>query len=60
MAEHLLGPLGVGGIPADISGAIAAYLPARSQAEGRLHVRVSRDIEDEVVPRLREAGLAVP
>jgi hypothetical protein len=52
MAEHLLDPMGVPGIPGSIDEAVASYRRARNELESRLGVHVSRRLEREVLPAL--------
>jgi hypothetical protein len=57
MFDHLLGPLGVTRPPAAIGDAVRAYLAARDAREGELGVRVGRELQEAVLPRLRAAGV---
>jgi hypothetical protein len=59
MQEHLLGPLGVEGVPATVPAAVAAYAAARAKAEKRLAVRVAREVECEVRERLDQVGYRI-
>jgi hypothetical protein len=56
MHRHLLGPLGVDAPPRSIEEAVAAYLPARDAAAARLGIRLSRSVEREVLPVLRDGA----
>jgi hypothetical protein len=56
MHRHLLGPLGVDAPPRSIEDAVAAYLPARGAAAARLGIRLSRSVEREVLPVLRDGA----
>lgn len=56
MQEHLLGPLGVERVPDSVQKATVVYRTARAQAERRLNTYAPRELEDEVVRLLREAG----
>jgi hypothetical protein len=53
MAAHLLGPMGVGGIPESLEAAVTSYRRARDELEPRLGVHVSRRLEREVLLALR-------
>ena len=57
--EHLLAPLGVEGVPARITDAVAVYTAARADAEQRLDTRVPRVVEDEVRRLLAAGGYAM-
>ena len=57
MFEHLLGPLGVAQPPATIDEAVHSYLAARDAREAELGVTVGRELQEAVLPRLRDAGL---
>ena len=59
MHTHLLGPLGVAGIPASIEQAISEYASALHGAEGQLRVTVPGEIERQVRERLAAHGYAV-
>jgi predicted nucleotidyltransferase len=48
MFHHLLGPLGVGAVPATLEEAAGGYLVARDRAERRFGVRVPRRLGVEV------------
>ena len=50
--EHLLAPLGIRHVPGSIAEAVAAYRTGRAEAERRLGVEVSLELEHEVVPAL--------
>jgi hypothetical protein len=50
MHDHLLGPMGVGRAPVSIPAAVAAYRGARDRLEARFGVRVSRRLEEAVLP----------
>jgi hypothetical protein len=52
MAGHLLGPVGVQGIPESVEAAVASYRRARNELESRLGVHVSRRLEREVLPAM--------
>jgi hypothetical protein len=53
LTRHLLAPLGSRVIPASISEAAACYRVARDRAERDFAVRVPRELEKAVMPRLR-------
>ena len=57
MSWHLLGPMGVDRVPGSIDEATNDYLAARERLELSLQVRVSRRVELEVLPVLRNRGL---
>jgi len=57
MATHLLSPIGAGRSPSGIDDAIDLYRAVREAAEKRLHVRVDRRAEHELVLALTRAGL---
>lgn len=50
MTHHLLGPIGVGGTPRSIRGAVHEYRRARERWESRLDVAVPRRLERAVWP----------
>jgi hypothetical protein len=56
MWSHLLDPMGVKRTADSVESAIELYLVARGEAEKRLHVVVSRAIEQEVTSALRQSG----
>lgn len=56
MSDHLLRPLGVDRVPANVEGAVRAYREARSKAEARLESVLDKRIEKEVTRALRETG----
>lgn len=57
LSRHLLRPLGVPAVPADLGEAVATYRAARDDAESRFGVRVDRRLEHTVAPTvLRVAG----
>jgi hypothetical protein len=55
MHEHLLGPLGVDGVPTGIADAVAVYTRAQAEAEKWLQMTVPQVVDDEV-RRLLSAG----
>jgi predicted nucleotidyltransferase len=57
---HLLGPLGVTGVPEGVEEAVHAYLAARERAERVFSVRVERALGEEVMGGLRRAGYELP
>ena len=57
MFEHLLEPLGVREVPESIGEAISAYTAARDHHTDELGVRISTELQEEVVGALRRAGL---
>jgi hypothetical protein len=52
MSRHLLGPMGVEGVPRSIRAAVRQYRGARDRWESRLGVAVPRRLEVEVEPAL--------
>ena len=50
MHHHLLGPMGVERAPVSIQAAVAAYRGTRDRLEARFGVRVSRRLEEAVLP----------
>lgn len=55
MHHHLLGPLGVGEVPADLWVAIDRYKAARARAERELGIEIDRTMEDEVTQAIHRA-----
>jgi predicted nucleotidyltransferase len=53
MWDHILRPLGVGQPPRTLEEATTQYLAARDQWERRLRLSVPRDLEREILPRIR-------
>jgi hypothetical protein len=51
---HLLGPLGVAAVPANIGEAVSCYRAARDDFEKRLQCQIPRTTEAIVMPSLRE------
>lgn len=57
MSGHLLKPMGVDRVPGSIHAATVEYLAARERLESSLGVHVSRRLELEVLPVLRNAQM---
>jgi hypothetical protein len=55
MRDHLLGPLGIDGVPASIEAAVERYRSARDEWERELRIEVSRRREREVLSVLPDA-----
>lgn len=56
LSEHILSPMGVEAVPANLKAAIELYIEARDRLEAQFHVRVQRELSEQVLRRLREHG----
>jgi hypothetical protein len=55
MSRHLLQPLGIGTVPLSLEEAADRYLRARGRLETRYGMRISRGLEEEVLPLVRNS-----
>ncbi|MFF5260255.1 nucleotidyltransferase domain-containing protein [Actinomadura viridis] len=53
MSHHLLRPLGIETLPLSLEEAADHYLRARARLEARYRTRISRSLEEEVLPLVR-------
>ena len=56
LSEHLLRPMGLSAVPADIDAAISAFMTRRDQLEREYGVTVPRALENEVRAGLQRLG----
>lgn len=57
--EHLLSPMGVTVVPANVTAAVELYIEARERLEEEFGVRVQRDLERHVRSLLQENGYPI-
>ncbi|MFD0855234.1 hypothetical protein ACFQ07_23545 [Actinomadura adrarensis] len=53
MSRHLLQPLGIGTVPLSLGEAADRYVRARDRLESRYGTRISRCLQDEILPLVR-------